>query len=50
LASVAEYPSLIKNALLTPVKNNALIYGITVYIRGKPWTIAVDDFLLMNGT
>jgi hypothetical protein len=50
LGSVAEYPSLIKNALLTQTLNSQSIYGITVYVRGKPWTITIDDYLLhLNG-
>jgi hypothetical protein len=38
---------LIKNILLTPTKNNASIYGLLLNIRGKPWVVAVDDYLLM---
>jgi hypothetical protein len=38
---------LIKNILLTPTKNNASIYGLILNIRGKPWVVAVDDYLLM---
>ena len=47
MASCAEFPSLIKNALLTQTKNSASIYAVNFYIRGKPWTIAVDDYLYM---
>ena len=47
MAAVAEYPSLIKNILLTQTKNNASVYGVVFNIRGKPWTIAVDDYLYM---
>ena len=47
MAAVAEYPSLIKNILLTQTRNNASIYGVVFNIRGKPWTIAVDDYLYM---
>jgi hypothetical protein len=43
----AEFPSLIKNALLTQTRNNASIYAVNYFIRGRPWTIAVDDYLLM---
>jgi hypothetical protein len=47
MASVAEYPNVIKKNLLTKVPNSAGIYGVEYYIRGKPWTIAVDDYLFM---
>jgi hypothetical protein len=45
---VLQYPSLIKNSILTPKKkgNNTSIYGVIMNVRGKPWTIAVDDFFL----
>jgi hypothetical protein len=46
LAAVAEFPALIKNIFLTPYKNKASIYGVKLYIRGKPWVIAVDDYLM----
>jgi len=47
MASVAEYPSIIKNILLTQTKNSAAVYAVNFNIRGKPWTVAVDDYLLM---
>ena len=47
MASCAEFTFLIKNALLTQTKNNASIYAVNFYVRGRPWTIAVDDYLLM---
>jgi hypothetical protein len=47
MGSCAEFPFLIKNALLTQTKNNASIYAVNFYIRGKPWTVAVDDYLIM---
>ena len=46
MAAVAEFPAIIKNILLTPYKNKASIYGVKLYIRGKPWVIAVDDYLM----
>ena len=48
MSSCAEFPFLIKNALLTQQKNSASIYAVNYYIRGKPWTIAVDDYLPMG--
>ena len=46
MAAVAEFPAIIKNILLTPYKNKASIYGVKLNIRGKPWVIAVDDYLM----
>jgi hypothetical protein len=47
LAGIAEFPFLLKSAILTHSKNNASVYAVRFYIRGKPWIIAVDDYLLM---
>jgi hypothetical protein len=33
---------------LTPIDNAAGIYGLTFYIRGKPWVIDVDDKLFFS--
>jgi hypothetical protein len=38
----------IKNIFLTPVDNEAGIYGLTFHIRGKPWVIDVDDKLFFS--
>ena len=46
MASVAEKPELLTDMFLTPEKNSAGINGIRFYIRGKPWVISVDDWLL----
>ena len=29
-------------------KNNATIYGVRFYIIGRPWVIAVDDYIYMQ--
>jgi hypothetical protein len=47
LAALAEFPSLIKNIVLTPTINSASVYGVVFNIRGKPWVIAIDDYLFM---
>lgn len=31
-----------------PSLNNNGIYNIRFYIRGKPWVVSIDDFLLVN--
>ena len=47
MASLAEFPALIKNMFLTHTKNSAGIYAVVLNIRGRPWVVAVDDFLYM---
>ena len=31
-------------------RNEAGVYGVTFYIRGKPWVVSVDDYMLFRGT
>ena len=47
LAAVAEEPNLIRDIFLNE-DNNAGIYGVKFFIRGKPWVVDVDDTLLFN--
>jgi len=47
ILSTAELPALNKKIFLTTTKSNDSIYGFKMYIRGKPWVVAVDDYLLM---
>lgn len=46
MGAVAEYPDLIKSVFLTQEKNDAGIYALQFYIRGKPWIITIDDTIL----
>ena len=46
MGTVAEYPELIRATFLTPEKNEAGIYGLRFFIRGKPWHLDIDDALL----
>jgi hypothetical protein len=48
LAGIAEFPFLLKSAIFTHTVNNASVYAVRFYIRGKPWIVAVDDYLLMQ--
>lgn len=48
MAGAAEFPELIRDAFITETDNNAGIYGVTFFIRGKPWVVDVDDFLLFS--
>ena len=42
---------MIKDVFLTQEQNSAGIYGIKLFIRGKPWVLAIDDNLLfISGT
>ena len=49
MASIAEYPDLIKSAFLEDeALNENGIYTIKFYIRGKPWLVTVDDIFLFE--
>jgi hypothetical protein len=43
MGAVAEFPSVLENVFLTKTTNNAGIYAVRFYIRGKPWYVTVDD-------
>ena len=45
-SAIAEFPSLVKNVFLTQNKNAAGIFGISLFIRGKPYHIALDDNIM----
>jgi len=45
-SAVAEWPSLVKNIFLTQNKNAAGIFGISLFIRGKPYHLALDDNIM----
>ena len=46
MSSCAERPDLIKNVFLNSQTNSAGIYGFDFCIRGKKWTIDIDDNML----
>ena len=46
ISALAEYPERIKDIFVTEEKNQAGIYAVKFYIRGKPWIVEVDDRLL----
>jgi hypothetical protein len=48
IASLAEWPQLVKNIFLTKNKNSVGIFALKVSIRGKPYVISVDDILLFD--
>jgi calpain-15 len=48
LSGVAKFPELIKKLFVTQSENKAGIYQIEYHVRGKPWTITVDDVILWD--
>jgi hypothetical protein len=46
MSAAAEHPQVIKNAFLTQKRNDAGIYAVRFFIRGKPWVVSVDDQML----
>ena len=47
MASVADV-GMIKNLFVIKEVNSQGIYAVNLYVRGKPWTIVVDDIFLMD--
>jgi len=45
-AAVAEWPDIVKNIFLTQNKNAAGIFGLSLFLRGKPHHLAIDDNIL----
>jgi hypothetical protein len=49
MATVAEWPNYITDMFVSGTSDNqAGIYGIKFYIRGKPWVVSIDDKLAFN--
>ena len=48
MSAVAEKPGIIKKVFLTDEKNDARIFALRIYIRGKPWVVTVDDYLVYD--
>lgn len=46
MSALAEYPDLVKAAFVNSAKNDEGIYTVRFYIRGKPWHVTVDDYML----
>jgi len=47
-ASLAKYPDRVK-ALFTNTDATSGAYNVNFHIRGKPWTVSVDDIMLFEG-
>jgi hypothetical protein len=50
MASLAEFPDLVKNVFVTDEENDEGVYVFRFYIRGKPWLVSVDDYFLFGTT
>ena len=48
MAGLGEFPDLVRGTFVNHEKNNAGIYGVRFYIRGKPWVVSVDDIHLFR--
>ena len=44
MGALAEYPAMVKSVFLND-HNDAGIYALRFYIRGKPWVVTVDDYV-----
>lgn len=48
MAAMAEFPELVRNTFVNSDKNDEGIYNIRFFIRGKPWVVTIDDYLLFT--
>jgi hypothetical protein len=46
--AIVEFPDLVKPVFITDQVNEAGIYAIRFYIRGKPWVVTIDDSILVD--
>ena len=50
LAAMAEFPELVTSMFISGQEiSDKGIYNIRFFIRGKPWIVTIDDFLLAKG-
>ena len=49
ITALSKYDEVLEDIFITKEKNDAGIYGVQFYIRGKPWIIDVDDYLVFYG-
>mmetsp|Transcript_13133 Transcript_13133/g.22191 ORF Transcript_13133/g.22191 Transcript_13133/m.22191 type:complete len:156 (+) Transcript_13133:481-948(+) len=50
MSAVSEFPDLIKESFITQELNDAGIFAIRLFIRGKPWVLTIDDEFLFRST
>jgi Ni/Co efflux regulator RcnB len=49
LGAMAEFPELVTSMFLNGQEiSDSGIYNVRFYIRGKPWVVSVDDYMLTN--
>ena len=46
MASLAEFPELVRETFVNEDKNDEGIYNVKFYVRGKPWIVTIDENLL----
>ena len=50
MSAVAEYPDRIKKIFLTQTYNEEGIIAVKLNVRGRPFTVVIDDYLPWNKT
>jgi len=50
MSSAAEFSDTITDMITPKIRNKAGIYGVKFYIRGKPWVVHVDDYMLFTNS
>lgn len=48
LSGSARFPEIIKDLFTAQESDQAGIYQTQMYVRGKPWTLTIDDTVLFN--
>merc|ERR1711990_890317 len=48
MGGLAEFPDLVRNMFVNTDTNSEGIYNVRFYIRGKPWVVTVDDYMLFQ--
>lgn len=48
MASIGEFPQLVRDMFLTQNKNDAHAIAIRFFIRGKPWAVTVNEEMMFN--
>lgn len=49
MAAMAEFPDLVRASFVNSAINDEGIYNVRFFIRGKPWVVTIDDYLLFEG-
>ena len=45
MASIGEFPSIMKNTFLTDTLNSKGVYAVNLHLLGTPITVTLDDYL-----